>query len=78
MSTLLFQSPFNDRQYDLIGDDAATTLFRVDPNSGAVFINNALTSDTSEYYTVRSARIQKQLVEKYCYCGLSQRKEMII
>lgn len=32
----ILQSPFNVLTYSLIGDDAATTVFQINPNTGAI------------------------------------------
>lgn len=47
------QPDFQRREYDIIGDDAATSLFAVDPTAGRITISSLLTSDPAVQYRVR-------------------------
>uniref|UniRef100_K1QE50 Protocadherin Fat 1 n=1 Tax=Magallana gigas TaxID=29159 RepID=K1QE50_MAGGI len=44
---------FQRREYDIIGDDVATSLFAVDPTAGRITISSLLTSDPAVQYRVR-------------------------
>ncbi|XP_052689553.1 protocadherin Fat 4-like [Crassostrea angulata] len=44
---------FQRREYDIIGDDAATSLFAVDATAGRITISSLLTSDPAVQYRVR-------------------------
>ena len=53
MITFFLQSPFRNVSYDLIGDDAAASYFRVDPTSGAISITNNLATDPTREFKLR-------------------------
>ena len=50
----MLQKPFNDITYDLIGDDAAPSFFRIDQSSGKVLVSNNLANDGTRNYKVSS------------------------
>lgn len=61
-----FQFDFQNREYDIIGDDAATGLFAVEQN-GRIRVSSPLTADGAEQYRVgylNSKRSQNVMPKK--------------
>ena len=53
------QAPFNEITYQLIGDDSAPGVFRIDESSGIITVSNNLENDGTREY-------------KVCCCGSIQ------
>ena len=49
---MLLQDPFNMLKYEIIGDDAAPSYFRIEPTSGRIVVNGNLESDGTRMYSV--------------------------
>ncbi|KAL5018733.1 hypothetical protein ScPMuIL_004455 [Solemya velum] len=47
------EGTFNTLRYDLVGDDGATVLFRIDSNSGQIFLRSQLVTDDKSLYVLR-------------------------
>ena len=47
------QAPFNSLTYEIVGDDAASSFFRIDATSGLIAVSNNLENDGTRVYKIR-------------------------
>lgn len=55
----ILQSPFNVVRYSIIGDDAATTYFRINDTTGLISLNSGINFDTQSTYKVLIIKITR-------------------
>ena len=49
----MLQAPFNQVTVSIIGDDAATTFFNIQPDTGVISLAQSILTDTETSYKVR-------------------------
>lgn len=63
-----FQDPFNRVRYSLFSSGTGQNLFRIEPNSGRVFVQRALSQDSSNDYFVSQIHKKEHGINYLVFC----------